>query len=248
MKKPLVILALIAAFAVLVAYALLGELKRDKQLLAQSVSGTVEVRAELFATGAADIIKTDRLALFLVDPATNQPVALKFESPLVPPMNIRIGQEDVRDGKPLTGSYLLIGITDKDGEVFKVSPGEVWGRLETPVKLGDTHVRLVLDQPFRGALHNGAAPGAMASAGPLATSEEDPKRTIRGTVRAAPALAKQVAPEDRLIVMLFDPEAGRPAAVKIVPNAKLPQPFAIGLPPGAPAKAGYQLRILTDKD
>jgi hypothetical protein len=255
-SKTLVIIGLTAVFAVLVGYALTGELRRDRELLAESITGVVEVKPELFAQGVADIVKTDRLALFLVDPATQEVVALKFESPLVPPQNIRIGRADARTSKPLTGAYLLVGITDKDGEVFKVTPGEIYGRTAEPVKIGDQQVHLVLDQAFHGSLQNTPGGGAPVMAGPAAGpyaggegAEEDPARTIRGTVRVAPALAKHVTPQDRLIVMLFDPQAGRPAAIKIIPHTLLPQAFSIGLPPGAaPNPAGYSLRIVTDKD
>lgn len=249
-KKPLLIAVLTAAFAAAVVWALLRELEREQGALARSISGTVEVKPELFAQGAADIVKTDRLALFLVDPATGRPVALKFESPLVPPQTIRIGHEDARDGNHLTGEYFLVGITDKDGEVFKVTPGEVYGRLPQPVKLGTAQVRLVLDQPFHGSLMN-EPPGAPLRPAQLPTppnAPPDPARTISGTVRAAPELARQVAPEDHLIILLFDPESARPAAIKVIPHAILPQAFSISLPPGTPAKAGYSLRIITDKD
>jgi hypothetical protein len=268
-SKTLVIVGLIAVFVVLVGYALLGELRRDRELLAESITGVVEIKLELFAEGVADVVKTDRLALFLVDPATQEVVALKFETPLVPPQNIRIGKADARTDKPLTGAYLLVGITDKDGEVFKVTPGELYGRTAQPVKIGDQQVKLVLDQAFRGSLTN--APGGPTMAGPAGGqygggagpapggggggpmvaegAPEDPARTIRGTVRVAAALAKNVTPQDRLIVMLFDPQAGRPAAIKIIPHTLLPQEFSIALPPGAaPNPAGYSLRIITDKD
>jgi hypothetical protein len=77
---------------------------------------------------------------------------------------------------------------------------------------------------------------------------EPPERTVSGTVLAAPDLAANVTAGDRMVIMLFDPEAGRPAAIKLVPVTKLPQAFSISVPPGQPLKAGYSLRILTDKD
>jgi hypothetical protein len=203
------------------------------------------------------------VALLLVDVDTRQPVAMKFESPLVPPMNFHIGQDDARTGQPLSGRYELIAITDKDGEVFRTVPGELYGRAPKAVALGDQDVVVTLTQPFRGTLFNdveggaagtvpaASAPGPLAAGapGPLAAeASAPPERTISGTVRADPKLAPSVGPGDRLIVMLFDPEAGRPAAIRIVPQARLPQPFSISLPPGQPLKAGYSLRILTDKD
>ncbi len=249
-RKTLVILALSGGFAVLVGVALWREFQRDAVQIRHSISGTLDYDSALSAAGVGDIVRTDRVALILVDMNTRQPVAIKFESPLVPPMNFRIGQEDARDGKPLDGRYELVAITDKDGEVFKRVPGEVFGRAERQVALGDEQVQVVLNQPFRGTLFN-EAPGAagVPGAGPAAGDEAGPpERTISGTVRAAASLAGSVAASDRLIVLLFDPELGRPAAVRIVPQARLPQPFSISLPPGQPLKAGYSLRIITDKD
>lgn len=256
MKRTTVaILALFAGFAVLVGYALWREMARDTAQLQRSISGLLDVDPALMAAGGGDIARTDRVALILVDLDTHQPVAMRFESPLVPPMNFHIGQDDARAGYPLTGRYELVAITDKDGEVFGTVPGEVYGRSGKPVALGDQGVVVTLSQPFHGTLFNdveggaaGAAPVAPA-AGPMAADQDGPpERTISGTVRADAKLAKLVGAGDRLIVMLFDPEAGRPAAVRIVPQVRLPQRFSISLPPGLPLKAGYSLRILTDKD
>ncbi|MFI5400988.1 MAG: hypothetical protein ACHQZQ_08065 [SAR324 cluster bacterium] len=248
-RKTLVILGLIALFAVLVGTALWRELRRDADSLAHSITGRLDVDPQLAASGQADLARTDRVALILVDPETRHPVAMHFESPLVPPMNFRIGIEDARDGQALTGRYTLIAITDKDGEVFRNAPGEVYGQAERPVGLGDRQVVVTLSQPFRGTLFNTApeaAAGAQAEAAP--EPPEPPERTVSGTVRATPELAANVTAGDRMVIMLFDPEAGRPAAVKLVPVTRLPQAFSISVPPGQPLKAGYSLRILTDKD
>jgi len=246
------ILVLTAAFVALVGYALLRELRREDIALEQSVTGVVDIQGELLARGGADIVKTDRLALYLLDAAGGQVAALKFESPLVPPQNFRIGQADAVGGAPLTGTYYLVGITDKDGEVFRAVPGEAYGRTAEPVRLGAERVRLLLDQTYRGSLTNvpGGPTGMAAPGAPYGSQaqEEDPRRGIRGTVRASPALAASVAPGDRLIVLMFDPESGRPVATRILPITRFPQAFAISLPGGVEPKAAYSLRILTDKD
>ncbi|MCH7477808.1 MAG: hypothetical protein IIA14_06875 [SAR324 cluster bacterium] len=262
--KPRTLLLTVATviFVAGLAFALWREVAREEAQLAGSLSGVVEVAPALYAQGVADIVRTDRLALILVDPVTREAVALKFESPLVPPQTILIGQRDVRDGEALSGKYLLVGITDKDGEVFHVTPGEVYGRTPEPLKLGTEQVRLVLDQPFRGSLFNEVGPAARPQAGaprPGASAagpseggplEAGPQRSIRGVVRASPALAGQVATSDRLVILLFDPAQGRPVATRIIPHAFLPQAFSIGLPEGVAVTpgAGYDLRILTDKD
>ena len=60
-----------------------------------------------------------------------------------------------------------------------------------------------------------------------------------------------VRPEDRLVIMLFDPKKGRPVAVKILDNFKLPQKFSIGHSNALGIqtfRGKFSLRILTDKN
>ena len=166
-RKTLAIIVFLAVFAALVATALRQELRRDEEALAHSISGRLEVDPQLEASGQADIVRTDRVALILVDPQTRHPVAMHFDTPLVPPMNFRIGADDAQ-GQALTGRYTLIAITDKDGEVFRSVPGEVYGQAQGSVALGDQQVVVTLTQPFRGTLFN-TAPAA--GGGPM---EEGP--------------------------------------------------------------------------
>ena|SRR5579863_830173 len=251
-RKTVVILSLIAAFAVLVGVALWRELQRDADAIAHSISGRLDVDPRAMDSGEGDINRTDRVALILVDMETRHPVAIHFESPLVPPLNFRISAQDAQDGKPLTGHYQLIAITDKDGEVFRAVPGELYGQGSAPVAIGDQQVVIALTEPFRGNLFNqGMAAGPFAGGpggGPFNAQPGPPERTISGTVSAAPEVAGTVTPGDRLIILLFDPELGRPAAVSMAEVTKLPQAFSISIPPGQPLKSGYSLRILTDKD
>lgn len=255
--KKYVIIGLIVCFFLVTGWALLRELGREERTLRTSISGVVEIAPRLFSAGVADVVRTDRLALYLVDPKTREPVLLRFQSPLVPPMNIRIGQDHAPDGTILAGPYFVVGITDKDGEVFRITPGEIYGISKTPILLGTKGFRLVLDQPFRGSLFNNAVAGRPAppDTGPPATQkapagDADSRYSISGTITVTKALSGTVASSDRLIVLMFDPELGRPVATKIIPHTLLPQRFTITLPPAARqnAKKGYGLRILTDKD
>lgn len=243
--RNIAIIALMLVFFAAVAYALLREVAREETKLAGSLSGVVEVDANLYAAGQADIVKTDRLVLYLVDPATRRPVALNILSPLVPPQVFRVGQDDAVQETALEGAYLLVGITDKDGEIFKVTPGEVYGRSEVPIALGSEQVRLVLNQPFGGGLFNEGAPAA--GPGGAAQQAGGAAEAIRGVVRVVDSLRAGVAPSDRLVILLMDPRLGRPVATKIIPHLLLPQAFTIAPPAGSTAKA-YHLRILTDKD
>jgi hypothetical protein len=163
----------------------------------------------------------------------------------------QVGQDDAAQGGALEGAYLLVGITDKDGEIFKVTPGEVYGRSEGPIALGTERVRLVLNQPFAGGLFNrGAQAAGRAGGAPpakRAPSAERPAGSIRGVVRVAESLRAGVTPSDRLVILLMDAQLGRPVATKIIPHLLLPQAFTIAPPAGSSARA-YHLRILTDKD
>ena len=250
--RRIVIVVLMGVFTAGVLFALLREVNREEAMLAASLSGVVDVAPELFASGQADIVKTDRLVLYLIDPATDKAVALRIVTPLVPPQVFDIGQGDSRAEKALSGAYHLVGITDKDGEIFKVTPGEVYGRSAEPIALGTEQVRLVLDQPFRGSLFNAAGPtgtGRVPSEpgrGPSLRPGEE-ARTIQGVVRVHPDLVYGVEPTDRLVILLFAAESSRPAVTKIIPHVFLPQPFFITVPEEAAGRA-YYLRILTDKD
>ncbi len=268
--RSLLIVLLIVVFVLGLGYALMREVGREEAELARSISGVVEVAPALYARGAADLVRTDRLVLALVDPQSREPLALKFISPLSPPQTFVIGQQNVRGEAQLPGSLLLVAITDKDGEIFKVTPGEVYGLFAGPLALGTEQVRLVLDQPFRGGLFNGAGkkqaragrsstPGAPGrtrrvapsrGGSPPSARERGAKRGVRGVVRVAPGLEGGIDPADRLVIRLVDPQTGRPVASKIVPHLFPPQRFSIGLPPGVAANADnrYGLTILTDKD
>ena len=271
--KSLVITGLIIIFFIGITLALLQEVQREEQEVGSAISGVVEISPALWASGTADIVKTDRIVLFLVDPQTRQPVAMRTDSPFVPPQTIRVGQNDVRGNTQLQGSYFLVGIHDKDGEIFKVTPGEVYGISKTPVPIGSEQYRLSLDQPFRGSLFNEGAPGLAGGNPPAASQppgdkppmaegaqgpprplnappEGDPRYTIQGTITVSNALKNLVEPGDRLLIMLFDPEMARPVAFKMIPHTLLPQAFSISLPPDQipSAKPAYMIRALTDKN
>ena len=76
---------------------------------------------------------------------------------------------------------------------------------------------------------------------------DDPALTISGTVRVSEALRGGVETSDRMIILLMDPQLGRPVASKIIPHMFLPQSFSISAPAGSAGKA-YDLRIVSDKD
>ena len=147
--KPRTLLILVgsAAFAVAVVVALLREVDREEASLAQSISGVVEV-----ASGAGDLVKSDRLTLVLIDAATGEVAALKFTTPFVPPLAFSIGQSEARKGVNLNGKYFLLGLTDKDGDPTKPHSGEVIGKFPEPLVTATEKVYLELNQPFTGPL------------------------------------------------------------------------------------------------
>ena len=241
--RNLLILLMVLLFVGGVVYALRQELTREEARLRGSVSGVVQVDAALFAAGRADVQKTDRIVLLLVDTATGHPGALRIDTPFVPPQTIIVGRQDA-DGPLPDGEYWLIGLTDKDGEIFRPTPGEVYGRSAAPVRLGQEQVTLVLQAPFRGGLFNGTAPPGTGG------TETDPALTINGTVRVAPALAAQVAVGDRLVLLVFDQAQQRPVAVRQFAAAEFPLTFSVTLTQAdvAASPAGFYLRAVTDRD
>ena len=155
--RTIIILVGILLFAAVVVLALLREVEREEAELVRAISGIVEVSNEMVKTGLADIARTDRMALMLIDPVSGEVVALRFESPMAPPQTISIGQPDARGGLALEGKYYVMGITDKDGDVTRVTPGEVFGKTIAPVAIGSERVRLLLDRPFKGIVPRLAA-------------------------------------------------------------------------------------------
>ena len=149
-SRSIIIVAGIVIFLGVVGYALLREVEREESSLATSISGRVEVSRQLLASGQADILRTDRLVLILVDPRTGEAAAVRTETPVSPPQTIVIGQQDARDGRVLYGAYTLIIFTDKDGDMYRVTPGEVFGRSPHPIELGTEGILLMMDEPFRG--------------------------------------------------------------------------------------------------
>ncbi|MBI3993310.1 MAG: hypothetical protein HY342_08545 [Candidatus Lambdaproteobacteria bacterium] len=265
--RTIVIIVLVVGFAIGLAIALTREVEREESKLQASVSGRVMIADDLLRQGLANVVKTDRMVLLLVDATTGNPVALKFDTPFVPPQTFIIGQENARTEGALGGPYYLVGLTDKDGEIFQVSPGEIYGRSEQPLALGTEQVELVLREPFRGSLFNGAPPMGMLPASHPATGDApgptpmggpgmspgmaaDPAMSIEGTITAAPAVAGNVSPSDRVVVLAFKPDQSRPVAFEILPSAALPLRFRLSVPPNeTEARAtGVYLRVLTDKD
>ena len=250
-SKKIIIIGLVLGFVVALGAVLMREISREEEKLASSISGRAEVTEQLFRTGMADIRREDRAAVFLIDPKTKEPAAMKILSPFIPPAAFDVGQENSR--LELKGEYILVLITDKDGELFRPSPGEVYGISTEPVALGSQNVVFIVDQPFRGGLMNNAgkvhAQAQMASNPQESTAPQE--FSISGTIDVTPDMKSHLEQSDRLIVLLFDPQSGRPAANIIIPEAKLPQKFSISVS-SAVAEAnggkGYYLRVVTDKN
>ncbi len=249
--KHWVIMGFTLLFVVAVAFALLREIEREETLLKYALDGLVVLDTSLLASGKASIVRTDRLALFLVAATENQPRALRTITPLIPPTAFRVGLEHALPGHDVpVGEYWLIGITDKDGEIFRPMPGEVYGRSPAPIKLGSKKIRLVLSKPFQGGLLNQATQSKPPPTQSTGAQALDKRYGISGTVVASKALQSKIKAQERLIVLLFDPQLGRPVAFRIIESATLPARFSIYLPPAQHqnAKKSYDLRILTDHD
>ena len=142
-------------------------------------------------------------------------VASKILNPFLPPSTFSVGQDDA--SQPLSGSYRLLVLTDKNGDPNLPTVGEVIGPLSQPLPLGTEGVKYSVDRPFQ------VFPPEL-----LAVETDSPDMSIRGTITVAPELQSELGLEDRLVIMLFDPQQGRPVAIKILPSFRPPQNFSIG--------------------
>ncbi len=233
-KNKLIFLAAFIVFVGLTVYALWKEVSRETTQLKYSISGVI-----LSAPGVGGgIIKTDNAHVLLFDPETLELVASKILNPFLPPLTFSVGQDDA--GQPLSGSYRLLVLTDKNGNPNHPSAGEVIGPLSQPILLGTEGVEYSVDRPFK------SFPTEL-----LVAKTDSPATSISGTIVVSAELQDQLDSADRLVIMLFDPEQGRPVAIKMSTNFKPPQKFSIGQANamgGQSLSGKYSLRILTDKN
>ena len=233
-KNKLIFLSAFVGFVGLTVSALWDELSRNATKLEYSISGVI-----LSANGVGGvIIKTDNAHVLLFDPETFELVDSKILNPFLPPSTFSIGQDDA--SQPLSGSYRLLVLTDKNGDPNLPTAGEVIGPLSQPLPLGTEGVKYSVDRPYQ------VFPAEL-----LAVETDSPDTSIQGTITVAPELQSQLGLEDRLVIMLFDPQQGRPVAIKMLPSFRPPQNFSIGQTNamgGQQLSGKYSLRILTDKN
>jgi hypothetical protein len=233
-KNKLIFWCAFAVFSGLTIYALWNEISRDTAKLEHSISGVI---LTVLGIGSG-IVKTDNAHVLLFDPETLELAASRILNPFLPPITFSVGQADAN--RQLRGSYRMLVLTDKDGNPNRPTVGEIIGPLTESIPLGTEGVEYHLDRPFR------SFPEEL-----MYRETDSPETSISGIVKSSPNLSDKVGPEDRLVIMLFDPEKGRPVAVKILENFKLPQKFTIGQSNAFgnnPLEGKFSLRILTDKN
>jgi len=141
-KNKLIFLTAFVGFVGLTVYALWKEVSRGTAQLQYSISGVI-----LSGPGARGIVKTDNAHVLLFDPETFELVASKILNPFLPPSTFSIGQDDA--SQPLSGSYRLLVLTDKNGDPNLPTAGEVIGPLSQPLPLGTEGVKYSVDRPFQ---------------------------------------------------------------------------------------------------
>ena len=199
-RNALLYLTGIVVFVALAGYALWQELLRNEVELSGSLSGTILATPR----AGAEIVKTDNAYLLLVDPDSFQIVATKVINPFLPPTTFLVGTDDAQGAK-LSKQVRLLVLTDKDGDPNRPASGEVIGPLSPPYNLGHQGIEYTLDRPFQ------SFPPEL-----LQSRQDAPEQSISGHITIADSLKAGVSPEDRLVVMLFDPKLGRPAAIRIM--------------------------------
>jgi len=233
-RNKIIFLVAFVGFIGLTIIALLKELKRNNAILKQSISGVILTSPGI----GSGIVKNDNAHIFLFDTNTLELVASKTINPFLPPITFSIGKEDSKEH--LKGSYRLLVLTDKNRNVNLTSAGEVIGPLTKPISLGSEGIEYYLDRPFINF------PSEL-----LDLTKESPKKNIQGIINVSSLFIDQLDSTDRLVIMLFDIEQGRPVAIKILNSFKPPQNFSIGQANamgGQLLKGKYSLRILTDKN
>ena len=233
-KNKIIFFAFIVGITGLILNALLTELRRNTSLLENSISGLILSKPEI----SYGIIKTDNAHILLFDSLTLELVASKTINPFLPPLSFSIGQNDTKI--PLSGSYRLLVLTDKNRNLNIPFFGEVIGPLSQPFSLGTEGIKYYLDKPFK------ELPSEL-----MVSKKLFSESSISGTVYVSPLLSDKVDLSDRLVIMLFDKNQGRPVAFNIISNFKVPQKFSIGqinAMEGQVLNGKYSLRILTDKN
>jgi hypothetical protein len=236
-RNVLIYVGLSVGITVLIGYALWQEIARNESQIQTSISGTIKTTPNV--TGG--VVKTDNAYLVLFEPETLKPVAQHMINPFLPPITFSVGQSDAGP-EQLLGFYRLLIFTDRDGDPNLPSPGELIGDLTPPLSLGTESFTYELNRPF-----NSFPQELLQSTHP----EDKPENSIQGTVLVAPELRNQVSPNDKLIIMLFDPDQGQPVAFRFFESPSFPMEFQIGQSHAMGAKSlvgPYSLRILTDKD
>jgi len=233
-KNKLIFFSALLCFIGLTTYALWNEITRNTAKLERSISGVI-----LTAPGVGGgIVKTDNAHILLFNPDRLELVASRIINPFLTPITFNIGQSDTE--RKLSGMYRILVLTDKDGDPYHPSIGEIIGPLTKQIPLGTEGFKYYLDRPFKSFPEE------------LVYREADsPENSISGIVKASTKLSNLVSPDDRLVIMLFDPEKNKPVAVKILDNFKLPQKFTIGHSNALgiqPFSGKFSLRILTDKN
>ena len=233
-KNKLIFFSALLSFAGLTSYALWNEISRNTAKLERSISGAI-----LTAKGVGGgIVKTDNAHILLFDHDTLELAASRIINPFLPPVTFSIGQSDT--DRKLSGIYRMLVLTDKDGDPNRPSIGEIIGPLTQQIPLGTEGYKYYLDRPFK------SFPDEL-----VYRETDSPENSISGIVKVSPMLSNLVSTDDRLVIMLFDPEKGRPVAAKILDNFKLPQQFTIGHSNTLgfqPFSGKFSLRILTDKN
>lgn len=235
LNKLLYVLGVLAIVA-LIGYALMQEIVRNERQIGSGISGTIHLAPGV----GAGIVKTDNALVYLLDPTSYEPKAIAVINPFVPPIAFYVGQQDAVSAETLQGEYRLLVITDKNGRTEVPVPGEFIGPISQPIALGTEQVDYTLTEPFR------QIPTELRRKPAV-----DASQLISGTIKIAPELKANVEETDRLVIMLFDPKLGRPAAFKFIPHVIDGQTFSIGQPDamqGAQLQGPFSLRILTDKN
>ncbi len=106
------------------------------------IAGTVELSTDL----STKVSPEDTVFIIARKAAAGPPLAVKKLPATAFPLSFVLSEKDVMVGGPFDGEVELTVRIDKDGDASTKLPGDLLGKTQAPVKVGDKSVKVLLDQ------------------------------------------------------------------------------------------------------
>jgi len=116
--------------------------QEKSEMISLTFEGEVDIAPELMGKTS----KGDRLILKLFHPEDGIEMDTKYSivSDFIFPLKFRISPSIVMDGGARHEKYMIEVFTDKDQDVLRVAPGEVYGATPRSLQVGTKGIRILL--------------------------------------------------------------------------------------------------------